>query len=140
MSEAEALLRRYLAAQADKDLDALVACWHPEVQVVHPMRPDRNWSGLDTYRRQWRMIWELTPDSRFEVISTAVSGNTVYLEALTEMSDGTMIPHMNVLEVKDGKIWRGRVYTDKPRRDGVDIDGYARDVNPVAGGLADAAG
>jgi hypothetical protein len=37
---------------------------------------------------------------------------------------------MNVLQVRDGKIWRGRVYTDKPRRDGVDIDGFAREVNP----------
>jgi hypothetical protein len=131
MSEAEALLQRYLAAQAAKDLDALVSCWHPGVQVVHPMRPDRNWSGLDTYRRQWKMIWELTPDSRFEVVSAAVCGNTVYLEALTEMSDGTMIPHMNILEIRDGQIWRARVYTDKPRRDGMDIDGYAHEVNPV---------
>jgi len=130
VSEAEALLRRYLKAQEDKDLDALVACWHPEVEVVHPMRPDRNWSGLDTYRRQWKLIWELTPDSRFEVVSTAVVGNRVYLEALTEMSDGTMVPHMNVLEVEDGMIRRGRVYTDKPRRDGVSIDGYAHEVNP----------
>jgi ketosteroid isomerase-like protein len=133
-SEAEELLARYLRAQQDKDLDALVACWHPDVQVVHPMRPDRNWSGLDTYRRQWALIWERTPHSRFEVVSTAVVGDRVYLEALTEMSDGTMVPHMNVLQVRDGKIWRGRVYTDKPRRDGVDIDGFAREVNPGSGG------
>jgi SnoaL-like domain len=103
------------------------------VEVVHPMRPDRNWSGLDTYRRQWKLIWELTPDSRFEVVSTAVVGDRVYLEALTEMSDGTMVPHMSVLQIMDGKIWRGRVYTDKPRRDGVDIDGFAHEVNPASG-------
>lgn len=130
-SEAEALLARYLQAQADHDLDALVSCWHPDVEIVHPMRPDRNWSGLDTYRRQWALIWQRRPDSRFEVISADVIGNRVYLEALTEMSDGTMIPHMNVLEVKDGKIYRGRVYTDKPQRDGVSISGYADDINPV---------
>lgn len=59
MSDAEDLLARYLQAQQDKDLDALVSCWHPDVEVVHPMRPDRNWSGLDTYRRQWKLIWEL---------------------------------------------------------------------------------
>jgi ketosteroid isomerase-like protein len=133
VSEAEDLLARYLQAQQDKDLDALVSCWHPDVEVVHPMRPDRNWSGLDTYRRQWKLIWELTPDSRFEVVSTAVVGDRVYLEALTEMSDGTMVPHMSVLQIKDGKIWRGRVYTDKPRRDGVDIDGFAHEVNPASG-------
>lgn len=130
MSEAEELLARYLKAQQDKDLEALVSCWHPDVEVVHPMRPDRNWSGLDTYRRQWKLIWELTPHSRFEVVSTAVVGDRVYLEALTEMSDGTMVPHMSVLQIRDGKIWRGRVYTDKPRHDGVDIDGFAREVNP----------
>jgi ketosteroid isomerase-like protein len=72
VSDAEALLRRYLKAQEDKDLDALVSCWHPDIEIVHPMRPDRNWRGLDTYRRQWKLIWELTPDSRFEVVSTAV--------------------------------------------------------------------
>jgi ketosteroid isomerase-like protein len=131
MTQAEVLLDRYLKAQRDKDLDALVSCWHPEVEVVHPMRPDRNWTGLDTYRRQWALIWELTPDSRFEVVSTATVGDRVYLEALTEMSDGTMVPHMNILEIQDGMIRRGRVYTDKPTRDGVDIDGFAQSVNPT---------
>lgn len=131
MSEAEDVLQRYLKAQQDRDLDALVACWHPDIEVVHPMRPDRNWSGLDTYRRQWALIWERTPNSRFEVVSSAVVGNRIYLEALTEMSDGTMVPHMNILEVEDAKIRRGRVYTDKPRHDGVSIDGFAQEVNPV---------
>ena len=133
MTEAETWLERYLQAQADKGLDALVSCWDPAVEIVHPMRPDRNWTGpLDGYRRTWKMIWELTPDSRFEVVSTACVGNRVYLEALTEMSDGTMVPHMNVFEIEDGRIRRGRVYTDKPRRDGVDIEGYAHEVNPVS--------
>jgi ketosteroid isomerase-like protein len=133
MTEAETWLERYLQAQADKDLDALVSCWDPAVEIEHPMRPDRNWGGpLDGYRRTWKMIWELTPDSRFEVVSTACVGNRVYLEALTEMSDGTMVPHMNVFEIEDGRIRRGRVYTDKPRRDGVDIEGYAHEVNPVS--------
>jgi limonene-1,2-epoxide hydrolase len=131
MTQAEALLDRYLQAQRDKDLDALVSCWHPAVEIVHPMRPDRNWSGLDTYRRQWALIWERTPDSRFEVISTATVGDRVYLEALTEMSDGTMVPHMNIFEIEDGMIRRGRVYTDKPTHDGVDIDGFAHSVNPA---------
>jgi hypothetical protein len=40
---------------------------------------------------------------------------------------------MNILELKDGVIFRARVYTDRPRRDGVTIDGYADEINPVAG-------
>jgi ketosteroid isomerase-like protein len=134
VDDAAAVLRRYLDAQEKKDLDALVECWHPEVEVVHPLRPDRSWKGTETYRRQWALIWERSPDSRFEVVSTAVVGNRIYLEALTEMSDGTMVPHMNILEVEGGRIRRGRVYTDRPVRDGVGIDGFAHDINPTAGG------
>jgi ketosteroid isomerase-like protein len=132
VDDASALLERYLKAQEDKDLDALVSCWHTDVEVVHPMRPDRNWRGLDTYRRQWALIWERTPHSRFVVVSTAVVGDRVYLEALTEMSDGTMVPHMNIFEIEDGIIRRARVYTDKPTHDGVDIDQFADDINPTS--------
>jgi ketosteroid isomerase-like protein len=127
--DAATVLERYLKAQRDKDLDALVSCWHEDVEAVHPMRPDRSWRGRDTYRRQWARIWTMAPDTRFEVVSTAVSGNTIYLEALTETADGTMIPHMNVLEVEDGQIRRARVYTDTPTHDGVSMDDFTVRIN-----------
>jgi len=130
--DAQAVLRRYLQAQADKDLDALVSCWHADVEVVHPLRPDRSWSGIDTYRRQWERIWESNPDHAFELVSATVDGNRIYLEALVEHADGTMVPNMNVLEVEDGRIRRGRVYTDTPVRDGVDMDRFVLDMNPGA--------
>jgi ketosteroid isomerase-like protein len=133
VTDAEAVLQRYLKAQEEKDLDGLVSCWHPDVEVVHPMRPDRNWRGLETYRRQWALIWQRRPESRFEVVTADVIGDRIYLEARTEMSDGTMIPHMNILEIEEGRIRRARVYTDKPTRDGMTIDGYAQAINPVAG-------
>jgi ketosteroid isomerase-like protein len=129
--DAEPVLRRYLKAQEDKDLEALVSCWHPDVEVTHPMRPNLSWSGQDTYRRAWARIWEANPHSRFEVVSTAVDGNRIYLEALVEHADGTMVPNMNVLEVEGGQIRRGRVYTDRPTRDGVNMDTFVRDLNPL---------
>jgi len=129
--QARTVLRRYLKAQADKDLEALVSCWHPDVEVTHPMRPDLSWRGLDTYRQAWTRIWETNPHSRFEVVSTAVAGNRIYLEALVEHADGTMVPNMNVLEVENGKIRRGRVYTDRPTRDGVSMSAFVRDLNPL---------
>jgi ketosteroid isomerase-like protein len=129
--DAETVLRRYLKAQEDKDLEALMSCWHSDVEVTHPMRPDLSWRGLETYRRAWARIWEINPHSRFEVVSTAVAGNCIYLEALVEHADGTMVPNMNILEVEDGKIRRGRVYTDRPTRDGVSMNAFVRDLNPV---------
>ncbi len=127
--DAAAVLRRYLQAQTDKDLDALVSCWDPDVEVVHPLRPDRSWSGIDTYRRQWARIWEGNPDHTFELVSAAVVDNRIYLEALVEHADGTMVPNMNILEVEHGRIRRGRVYTDAPLRDGVDMDRFVLELN-----------
>jgi ketosteroid isomerase-like protein len=129
--DANAVLRRYLKAQEDKDFEALMSCWHSDVEVTHPMRPDLSWRGLETYRRAWARIWEINPHSRFEVVSSAVAGNRIYLEALVEHADGTMIPNMNILEVENGKIRRGRVYTDRPTRDGVNMNAFVRDLNPV---------
>ena len=130
MEDAAQVLDRYLRAQREKDLDALVSCWHQDIEAVHPLRPDRSWSGLDTYRKAWARIWETNPNSRFEVISADVVGNRIYLEAMVEHADGMMVPNMNVLEVEDGKIRRARVYTDVPTRDGLSMDDFVEDLNP----------
>ena len=130
MDDASAVLRRYLKAQEDKDLEALVSCWHASVETFHPLRPDRSWQGVDTYRRAWARIWDNNPQSRFEVVSSGVVGNRIYLEALVEHADGTMVPNMNILEVEDGKIRRARVYTDVPQRDGINMDTFVSGLNP----------
>jgi len=129
--DAARVLQRYLKAQEDKDLDSLVSCWHPDVEVVHPLRPDRSWHGAETYRQAWALIWESNPQSRFDVVSADVVGNRIYLEAYVEHADGTMIPSMNILEVEGGRIRRGRVYTDRPVLDGVLLDDFVRDLNPA---------
>jgi ketosteroid isomerase-like protein len=134
VDDASAVLRRYLKAQEDKDLEALVSCWHPGVETVHPLRPDRSWQGVDTYRRAWARIWDNNPRSRFELVSSGVVGNRIYLEALVEHADGTMVPNMNILEVEDGKIRRARVYTDVPQRDGINMDTFVQGLNPRARG------
>jgi predicted DNA-binding transcriptional regulator YafY/ketosteroid isomerase-like protein len=130
MDDATAVLEKYLRAQSEKDLDALVSCWHPAVEVTHPLRPDRSWRGADVYRRQWDRIWRQNPLSRFEVVSSGVIGNRIYLEAMVEHADGTMVPNMNIMEVEEGQIRRARVYTDKVVHDGVGMDDFVQALNP----------
>src|SRR6516162_6714567 len=143
MDDAEAVLARYLKAQEDKDLDALVSCWHPDIEAFHPLRPDRSWQGRETYQRQWARIWEHNPNSRFEVTSADVVGSRIYLDASVEHGDGTMVPCMNILEVEDGQIRRARVFTDVPVHDGASMDDFTTGLNPdldseVPGDAADA--
>jgi len=130
VDDAAAVLSKYLHAQATKDLEALVSCWHVDVEAVHPLRPDRSWGGVDTYRRAWARIWANNPNSRFEVVRADVVGDRIYLEALVEHADGTMVPNMNILEVEDGRIRRARVYTDVPKSDGINLDAFVEDLNP----------
>jgi hypothetical protein len=130
LTEAEEVLRRYLKAQDTKDFDLLVSCWADDIEAYHPLRPDRSWSGIDTYRRAWSTIWGNNPDSRFEVVSSAVAGNRIYLDCLVEHTDGTMTPCMSILDVENGKIRRARVYTDRPTNDGLSMDGFVDEMNP----------
>jgi hypothetical protein len=128
--EAEALVDRYIKAQEDGDLEALVSCWHPDVEIVHPMRPDRSWSGRESYRRFWSRQWAGKRQGRNTILLTAVVGNRIFLEGVTEHEDGTLVPNMNIFEVEDGMIRRGRVYTDVPRSDGVSMDEFVNSMNP----------
>jgi hypothetical protein len=74
-------------------------------------------------------IWEKSPAGREEVVSSGVVGNRIYLETLTHHADGSIVPCVSVLEVEDGKIRRARVYTDRPKRDGLSMDGWVREMN-----------
>jgi len=130
VGDASDVLQSYIRAKSARDLDALVSCWHPDVEVVHPMRPDRSWRGLTTYRQIWAKRWEGSGEARYDIISSDVVGDRIYLQTRAEMADGTVVPCMNIFEVEDGKIRRAWVYTDRVVRDGVDIDGFAREVHP----------
>ena len=129
MDDAAAVLQRWERAQQERDLEALVSCWHPDVDTVHLLRPDRSWRGSDTYRSAMARIWEKSPAGREEVVSSGVVGNRIYLETLTYHADGSIVPCVSVLEVEDGKIRRARVYTDRPMRDGLSMDGWVHDMN-----------
>jgi ketosteroid isomerase-like protein len=112
-----------------RDLDLLVSCWHPDVETVHPLRPDRSWRGTETYRRVMARIWESDPHNREEPTVSLVAGNIVYLETMTHHADGSVVPCVSVFEIEDGVIRRARVYTDQPTRDGVSMDSWVDDMN-----------
>ena len=58
MDDAAAVLQRWEKAQQERDLDALVSCWHPDVDTVHILRPDRSSRVLTPTGRRWRGIWK----------------------------------------------------------------------------------
>jgi limonene-1,2-epoxide hydrolase len=129
MTDAETFLQRYVTAMNDKDLDALVSCWHTDVETTHLLHPDRSWRGADLYRRWMGQIFASNPGAHMEIQATAISGNTVFIESVTLHGDGSRTPCVGIFELEDGKVRRARVYTDVPSSDGVNMAAFVGGMN-----------
>jgi hypothetical protein len=129
MSDTEAVLQRMIKGHLEKDLDLVMTCWHPDVEAVHPLRPDRSWRGADTFRRNQEVIWERDPAKHWQVVSSGVVGSRFYLETVTGFANGTLIPCISVQEVENGAVRRQRVYTDRPTNDGFSMNSWVDDLN-----------
>jgi hypothetical protein len=110
--EAEEVLARFVRGQHEMDLDMVTSCWHDDVVVEHPLRPDRSWRGAETFRQATARIWGQHPERHWTLVASAVVGNKIFLETITEHADGSATPLMGIMEVEDGKVRRGRMYTD----------------------------
>ena len=129
MDDLATFVERMVKAHEDRDLDALVDCWHPEVETEHLLCPDLSWHGTESYKRAMAGVWK-NPTGRWEAVSTGVVGNRVYFETLTTHADGSLSPCISIFEVEKGKIRRARVYTATQVRNGVDMDSYVAQRNP----------
>ena len=130
MDDAEAVLARFVKGQQEMDLDLLVSCWHEDCEVTHPLRPARSWRGAETFRQVTARIWANKPDRHWSLVASAVVGDTIFLETVTEHAEG-VTPLMGIMEVEDGKIRRGRMYTDNPINDGASMTEWVSDLNPT---------
>ena len=129
MKNAAAVLQRLVEALGAHDVDAAVSCWHTDVDVFHPLRPDRSYVGAAAFGRAVARSWAQTPPPAWELVSSGVVGDRIYLETLITRADGTATPCVSVLEVEEGKIRRGRIYTDVVVRDGVSMDSFVDRMN-----------
>jgi hypothetical protein len=127
--DAVAVLARLEQAMRAKDIDATMACWHPDVEARHMLRPDRSWHGAETYRELQSRIWDANPSNRDEIVSSGAAGNLIFFETVTHHTDGSAIPCITIMEIEGGRIRRARVYTDVPRHDGMSMDNWVEDMN-----------
>jgi ketosteroid isomerase-like protein len=108
----ETVVRQVLAAYNAGDVDALVACCHPDVLIVEdPSFPDaRSYRGHDGVRemaRNWAQAWA---NQRSEVEELTAEGDTVRVVVrFTGEGASTGIPveierHANRYVVSDGKL------------------------------------
>lgn len=113
---AAAILGRLQDSLNSRDLDGLLACFHPCVESIHPCHPDRNSAGLDALRASWGAIFSNLTEfhanlSRFVAADSSVwtewCWHGTHHEGGAYESAGVMI-----FDFRDDRIERVHVYSD----------------------------
>ncbi len=74
------VLERLKQSMNAHDLDALVACFDPDVHSEQPVHPDRTFDGSSRVRENWSQIFSGLPDIQATLLRSSIDGNTVWAE------------------------------------------------------------
>jgi ketosteroid isomerase-like protein len=117
------------------DIDAMVACFDPEVNSEQPAHPARGFRGSENVRRNWTMIFAGVPDIGAEVIRTAVRDNTAWVDWRWSgsRSDGEpfAMRGVTVQEIEGGRITAVSLFMEPVEIEG---DGNSTAIRAATGG------
>jgi hypothetical protein len=106
------VLERLRDAQNRHDLDAFVACFHPEYRSEQPVHPDRAFAGSEQVRTNWAEVFAGVPDFQAELVRSAEVGDTWWAEWHWQgtRTDGTRleIRGVTIFGVREDRIVWGR--------------------------------
>ena len=126
MGEPLRVLDRLMDALNRHDVDAFVDCFQDDYESYQPLRPSEAFRGSQQVRRNWSRIFESIPNVRGEVLRSASSGDTAWVElSLTgTRTDGSPLDMRGVIinGVTDDRIAWARLYLEPVFENAGDID------------------
>jgi ketosteroid isomerase-like protein len=110
------VLARLSAAMNHRDLAAFVECFDPDYESEQPAHPDRRFRGRAQVERNWAAMFAGLPDFRVEVVRTAATDDTVWVEWkwTGSRADGTQLDARGacIFGVRAGRLAWGRLYME----------------------------
>lgn len=110
---------RWIRAMTEHNLDGATACFHPNYRDEAPARRGEIVNGRDQVRRNFERLFRDVPNLRAELLATAGSGDTVWMEWRMSGSrrDGSQLEFagVNIFELEGDQFVRGRIYTELVR-------------------------
>jgi ketosteroid isomerase-like protein len=98
------------------DLDALVACFAPDVSSGFPAHPGRDVRGQAQVRRNWAAIFGAVPDIEAELLGFAAAGETIWAEWAWEGTQGDGVPYamrgVTVQGLRENRIVWARLFME----------------------------
>jgi ketosteroid isomerase-like protein len=120
-------LRRAMNAH---DLEAHLACMHPDYQSTQPAHPNRGFGGREQVKKNWTAIYGAIPDFHAELLAVTAEGDTVWAEWhwTGNRADGPpfAMRGVTIFGVADDRIAWGRLYMEEVEEAGEDIDQAVR--------------
>jgi ketosteroid isomerase-like protein len=124
--DAPAVVTRLCRAWNDHDLEALVACFHPDYESLQPLHPDRQLRGAQSVRFSWGEIFRAVPDLQTELIRCTLAGDLAWTEWRWRGAyvDGNAFDAGGVMifGLEADRIRWARVYTETVQIVGPDFD------------------
>lgn len=133
VNTASALVRtvgRLVEAVNRHDLEALVACFHPDYTNETPTHPRRGFVGREQVRSNWAKLFSGVPDIRARVSRTAVDGPTVWTEweltGTRHDSTALLMRGVVIFQIPEGPITSATFYLEP-------VEQVSGDVNTAVG-------
>jgi ketosteroid isomerase-like protein len=130
MASPREVLDRLQRAMNEHDLDALLACFHPDYQSEQPAHPERGFGGLEQVEKNWAALFSGISDFRAELLAAAVEDDTVWAEWhwTGTRADGSALDLRGVtlFGAEGGEIAWARLYMEEVEEAGEDIDQTVR--------------
>jgi hypothetical protein len=126
MGDSLEVMDRLVDAMNRHDIDEFVDCFHDDYESYQPLRPSEAFKGSDQVRKNWSRIFESIPDVRGEIVRSASSGDTAWIELtlIGTRPDGEALDMRGVIinGVVDDRIAWAHVYLEPVFEEAGDID------------------
>ncbi|GAB6902164.1 nuclear transport factor 2 family protein [Kineosporia succinea] len=106
------LVERLISALNEHDLDAVAACFGPDFSGEWPAHPGRSFTGPEQVRRNWDMIFRMSPGITVAMTEAVEVGDDVWGEWHYTQAAGQELRGVIVITVRDGLIRRSRFYME----------------------------
>lgn len=114
------LIDRIVEAENSYDADRVAELVAEDYRSETPLHPERDFTGREQVRRNWRAVFESVDDLDVELLRSAVDGDTIWLELhmTGTQADGTDLDMRGVAiwGVEDGLLQWGRLYNEPVQR------------------------
>jgi hypothetical protein len=106
------LVQRLIGALNSRDLDVVSSCFGPDFSGEWPAHPGRDFQGPEQVRRNWEMIFKMSPEITIAMTNAVEVGDEVWGEWHYTKAAGQDLRGVVIITVRDDLIRRSRFYME----------------------------